>query len=167
MTTKLHSLKFLAIGIATLLTASCGSKKSAPSGQNMIARMQVEEPIPGVCDNDNVLALSIMSFMDPAAIDAKCAISEEEMADQLNEELQFLKENPDFKGEGMMSIIVNCEGEAVKISVDNESKSPELDAQILAIFKTFTSWEPGTYNSKPVDSVQLFSYRVKDGVLEM
>lgn len=119
--------------------------------------MEVKEPIPGVCDNENVLALSLMSLLDPSSKDAKCSVSEPEMEKKLNKEVTFLKENPDFTGKGMVSIIVNCKGEAVKCEIDNKSESSELDAQILAVFKTFTSWKAGSVDGTPVDCVQLFS----------
>jgi len=167
MKTLLNASKiFICVfGISTL--AACSAKKPA-AGSHMVARMEVKEPIPGVCDNDNVLALSIMSLMNPEiATDAKCALSEAEMAKKLNAEVAFLKQNPDFNGKGMISMIISCTGEAVQISVSNKSGSPELDAQILAVFNTFTSWQAGKYQGKPVDSSQLFSYTIKDGVLSM
>jgi len=155
----------LVLGISTL--AACTSKKPA-AGSHMVARMEVKEPIPGVCDNNNVLALSIMSLMNPEiATDAQCALSEPQMVKKLNEEVAFLKENPEFNGNGMIGIIVSCRGEAVQVSISNKSSSPELDEQILAVFKTFTSWEAGKYQGKPVDSSQLFSYTIKEGVLTM
>jgi len=51
----------------------------------------------------------------------------------------------------------------VQCKIDNETSSPELDAQILSVFKTLTSWTVGTYNGTPVDNIQLESYTVKDG----
>lgn len=172
MKTLLQTAKFLALGLGLFISASCASKNQAsnkiPAGnQKMVAIMEVKEPIDGVCDNDKVYALEIMSILDPTTTNAECAVSKAQMEKKLNEEVVFLKDNPKFKGEGMLSIIVNCKGEVVRCEIDNKSKSPEFDAQILAVFKTFISWTAGTFDGKPVDSVQLFSYSVKDGVLEM
>lgn len=158
--------KILTFSMLVFLSASCASKKPPKSGVS-VARMEVKEPIPGVCDNENVMALSLMSFLDKNAIDAKCALSEAEMEKKLNDNIPFLKENPDFEGKGMVGMIVNCVGEVVQCKIDIVSGNVELDNQILKVFNTFTSWQAGSHYGKPVDSVQLFSYNIAEGKITM
>ncbi len=123
--------------------------------------MEVKEPIEGVCDNDNVLVLS--PVFGKGQVEAVCTVSEDEMEVMLNEKVQFLKDNPDFEGKGMMQFVINCKGEVCRCQIDNESGSEELDSQIIAVFKTFKDWKAGTYNGKAVDSMVLISYTFKEG----
>jgi uncharacterized ParB-like nuclease family protein len=139
MTTHLQTTKFLTLGLGLFLLGSCASRKPA-SNQMMVATMEVKEPIEGVCDNDKVYALSIMSMMNPeSATDATCSMTEDEMQKRLNEEVAFLRENPNFNGKGMVGMIINCKNEMVQCRISNKTESEVLDAQILAVFKTFLS----------------------------
>lgn len=42
-----------------------------------------------------------------------------------------------------------------------KTKDPELDSQLMAVFKTLGNWESGKLNEKNVDSTQLFSFKIK------
>lgn len=48
--------------------------------------------------------------------------------------------------------------------MDNETKSKELDAQIVAVLNTMGEWKPGKLNGSEVDSAFLFSFKIKKGV---
>jgi hypothetical protein len=72
-----------------------------------------------------------------------------------------------YNDKGMVSIIINCKGEVVQCKIDNKSKSPILDQQVVNVFKTLTSWKPGKLNGKDVDSMRLWSFEVKNGKIKL
>lgn len=126
----------------------------------LVARMEVKEDIPGICDKNEVYAL-FPGF--GGQVEAVCPVSNNELLNQLNA-LPYLKENPKCKGEGMVGIIINCSGKVVKCDIDNKTGIDELDKQILDVFNNIDKqWTSGTLNGKKVDSSQLFSYKIKKG----
>jgi len=129
--------------------------------QQMIARAEIKEPIDGICDIKNVYVL--FSMLDKAQIDAVCTVPDSTIESRLNNEVEFIKEKPKYKDKGMINIIINCKGEVVQCKIDNKSKSPILDEQVLNVFKTLTSWKAAKLNNKDVDSLRLWSYEVKNG----
>ncbi len=164
MKTKRQFLTAFAILLgSSLLLQSCSSKKGSAKG--MVARMEVKEPIEGVCDNNNVLVL--MSFMDAKQIEAKSPVSQEKVAEKIQATSVFLKNNPDFNGKGVVSCIINCNGELVQVSMSNASESTELDEEVMAVFREQKQWTPGTYYGTPVDNVQLISFEVENGVISI
>lgn len=128
-----------------------------------IAKLEVKEPIEGVCDQNEVYSL-FPSF--DGQVEAVCPISEDEILDRLNKEVTFLKENPKFKGKGMIGLIINCKGEVVKCEMDNKTSSKELDKQIEDVFNSLGKWKAGTLNGKKVDSSMLFSFKIKKGKIK-
>ncbi len=128
----------------------------------LVAKMEVKEDIPGICDKNEVYAL-FPSF--EGQIEAICPLSETEIANKLNTELQFLKDNPKYKDKGMVSLIINCSGQVVQCRMGVETKSPELDYQILAVFNNLQNWKPGKLYEKEVDSSILYSFKIKKGIL--
>lgn len=154
-------ITLLTIATGSLITQSCSSSKGG--AKNMVARMEVKEPIEGVCNNDNVLVL--MSFMDAKQIKAKGPVSDEEIAAKIQANSTFLKDNPEFTGKGVVSCIINCKGELVRVSMSNESESTELDEEVMAVFREQKQWTPGTYYGTPVDNVQLIRFEVENGVI--
>lgn len=159
MFSKRCSITFFGLGLLALL-AACGSSKNS-SMNDLVARMEVKSPIEGVCDNTNVIA--VLPFPGNAQVEAKPAKSEEEIAKELNEKVVFLKDKPDYEDKGMVRLIVNCKGEMVQCAIDNKTQSPELDAQIVAVFASLTGWKAGSVRQKPVDTVVLYSFTIKDG----
>lgn len=125
-----------------------------------VARMEVKEPIHGICDKDEVYAL-FPGFGGQE--EAVCPVSKDEILKRLNSEVQFLKDNPKFGGKGMIGVIINCKGEVVQCKMDNKTKSPELDKQIEAVFNSLGEWKAGKLNEKDVDSSKLFSFKIKNG----
>lgn len=144
--------KFLSICIICLgsLTASA----------QFVAKMEVKEDIPGLCDKNEVYAL-FHSFKGQE--DAVCPLTEEEILKRLNEEVSFLKDNPKYKDKGMIGMIINCKGEVVQCKMDNKTRSPELDKQIETVFNSLGVWKTGKLNGKAVDSLKLFSFTIKKG----
>jgi len=130
----------------------------------MVARAEIKEKIEGICDIKNVYTLFPM-FGDQ--VEAVCAVPDSAIEGKLNREVQFLKDNPKYKDKGMVSIIINCKGEVVQCKIDNETKSPVLDEQIVNVFKTLTSWKAGKLNGKEVDSLKLWSFEIKKGILTL
>jgi len=125
-----------------------------------VARMEVKEPIPGVCDNKNVYAL--LPGLT-GQVEAKCPVTNEEILERLNKEVTFLHDKPKFRGEGMVSLIINCKGQLVQCEMDNKTKDSELDKQIVAVFNSLGEWKSGTYDIINVDSVVLMSFEIKKG----
>jgi len=137
---------------------------SFASTAQFVAKVQMKDSIEGICDHDNVY--SLFDGFD-GQVSAECSVSKNQMEKQLNEELTFLKEHPKFKGKGMIGFFINCEGEVVQCDIDNETGKPELDAEILRIFQTYTEWKHGTFNGKAVDTHELFSYEIKKGKIRL
>lgn len=141
--------------LSILFLALCYSS----SGQ-FIARMQVKEPIPGLCDQKNVYAL-FPGFKGQQ--EAVCPVSKDVILQRLNNEVKFLQKNPQYEDKGMIGLIINCKGEVVQCKMDNKTRSRELDAQIEAVFNSLGQWEAGKLKRKPVDTSKLFSFVIKDG----
>jgi hypothetical protein len=128
-----------------------------------VAKMEVKEIIPGLCDMHEVYAL----FPVSGQVEAPCPVTNEEIEKRLNSEVTYIKENPKYKGDGMVSLIINCKGVVVQCKMDNKTKSEELDKQIVAVFNSLGTWKAGTLNGKEVDSVRLFSFSIKKGVFKL
>lgn len=130
------------------------------------AKVQVDEPIEGLCDKKNVYA---MFAMFDGQVEMKCDLDQAAIEEKLNAELPFLAANPKFKSKKhvMLNVWVNCKGELVWCAMDGngESGSAELDEQIVAVFKSLTGWKPATMNGRPVDSMKIWGMEVKNGKL--
>ena len=144
--------------ILTLLIGCIGVTASA----QFVAKMEVKEDIPGICDKNEVYAL-FTSF--DGQDEAICPISKDEILKRLNSEIQFLKDNPKYKDKGMIGLIINCRGEVIKSKMDNKTKNTELDKQIEAVFNSLGEWKAGKLNGKNIDSSRLFSFKIKKGVI--
>ena len=142
--------------ILIILTSIFGMNVSA----QFVAKMEVKEDIPGICDKNEVYAL-FPSF--DGQIEAVCPVSKEEILKRLNTEVTFLKENPKYKDKGMIGLIINCKGEVIRCEMDNNTKNLELDKQIEKVFNTLGIWKAGKLNGKEVDSSRLFSFNIKKG----
>jgi len=135
------------------------------SMNNIIARMEVKEPIQGVCNNAYVIA--ILPLPGNGQISAKASKSDEEITLALNSKVSFLKDKTDYEDKGMVSLIINCKGELVRCEIDNKTKSPELDNQIVAVFAEMKMWTPGKINNSPVDTVVLYSFTILNGKITL
>lgn len=150
---KIYSLmKSLLVIVLMLFACTTASAQ-------FVAKMEIIEPIEGLCSQQNVYALLPLKGQEEAV----CPLSKEEVQNRLNKEVAFLKENPAHSDKGMVSLIINCKGEVVKCEMDNKTKSPELDEQIVAVFNTLGSWKPGKLKGKKVDSVHLLSFTLANG----
>jgi hypothetical protein len=125
-----------------------------------VAKVEVREPIQGLCNDKEVYTLFPM-FGDQK--EAVCPLSKEEITRRLDSAVTFLKDNPKFKDKGMVNIWINCKGEVVKCEMDNKTKDATLDMQIVAVFAALGKWEAGRLNGKPVDSLRLYSFEIKKG----
>ena len=125
-----------------------------------VARVEVKEDIPGICNKNEVYALFPML---EGQVEAECPMTDEEILKRLNAEVAFLKENPKYSDKGMIGLFINCEGKVVKCEMDNNTKSPELDKQIEAVFNSLGEWKAGKLNGEEVDSSILFSFKIKNG----
>jgi len=139
-----------------LLTSVFGLTASA----QFVARMEVKEDIPGICDKNEVYAL-FPSLK--GQVEAVCPLSKDEILQKLNADVSFLKDNPHYKGNGMIGLVINCKGEVVQCKMDNKTKIIELDKQIEAVFNSLGSWQAGKLNGKEVDTSRLFSFKIKNG----
>ncbi len=158
------TLLFPLIVLGSLFMISCSSTK--PTGfSNMVATMQVDEPIPGVCNNSRVI--SILPFPGNGQVKALAPMSDEEIENQLNSKVTFLKEKDDYNDKGMVNLIVNCEGKMVRCEIDNKTKSPELDLQIVAVFAQLKQWKAGTLNGESIDTSVLYSFTIENGQIHL
>ena len=121
--------------------------------------MDLKEPIEGLCNQKEVYALLPMKGQQKA----ECPLSKEEVRRKLQQEVAFLKEQPQHNDKGMVNLIINCRGEVVQCMIDIKTKSSELDAQIVSVFKSLGDWKPGKLNGKKVDSSYLWSFTIVDG----
>jgi hypothetical protein len=130
------------------------------SHAQLVAREEMKVKIEGICDNENVYVL--YNGWD-GQVEAKCSLSKDSIQNLLNK-VDFLKNNPNFKGKGMASVYINCKGEPIGWKISGNTNS-ELDKQLLEVFKSLTEWSVGKLNKINVDSVQLISYKIKKGKL--
>lgn len=150
--------------ISIFLIISCTTTKHN-SLNNMVARMEVKKPIKGVCDNTNVIA--ILPLPGNGQVTAQAPKTNEELTKELNSEVNFLKDKPDYQDKGMVNLIVNCKGELVRCEIDNKTKSPELDSQIVAVFAKMKKWTAGKVKNNAVDTVVLYSFTIKNGKITL
>ncbi len=155
---KVAIFPFLFFGFA--MVSSCSSTKKT-GVSNMVATMQVDEPIPGVCDNSRVIA--ILPFPGNGQVKAQAPLTDQEIEEELNANVSFLSDKPDYMDKGMVNLVVNCKGKMVRCQIDNKTKNPELDQQIVAVFAKLEEWEAGTINGKPVDTSVLYSFEIENG----
>ena len=127
----------------------------------MVARMEVKEPISGVCDNANVIV--VLPLPGNGQVKAKAPKTDEEITLELNSKVNFLKDKPDYEDKGMVNLIINCKGELVRCEIDNKTKSPVLDSEIVAVFAEMKKWTAGTINGKAIDTVELYSFTISLG----
>jgi hypothetical protein len=131
-----------------------------------VARREIKDSdsINNLCNKNDVFAMFPMFKGQEEAV---CPVSREEINKRLNE-IPWLKENEKAEDEGMVNIIINCKGEVVHCAIDNKTKSPELDAQIVAVFKGLgDTWKPAKLNKKEVDSSTLWSFKIKKGKISL
>ncbi|MEN8249941.1 MAG: hypothetical protein ABFS32_13490 [Bacteroidota bacterium] len=146
----------------TILTLLLSIFFTGLSYGQFVAKMEVKEPIPGICNDKNVIA--ILPF--DGQKEAVCPITEDEITERLNQ-IEFLKQNPKHKDKGMIGLIINCKGEVVQCKMDNETKSLELDKQIEEVFNNLGEWKPGKLNGKKVDTSKLYSFKISKGKITL
>jgi hypothetical protein len=129
-----------------------------------VARMEVKEPIKGICDEKNVYVVFSM-FKDQE--EAKCPLSKNEITKRLNAEVIFLKDSSTYQDKGMVNTIINCSGEVVKCEMDNKTKNSDLDQQIVAVFNSLGKWKPGKIKGEKVDTSRLWSFEIKNGQISI
>ena len=156
--------KLFISSLAFISLFACSTARKGTTG-NMLAIMQVDKPIPGVCDNSKVVA--ILPIGGNAQVEAQAPLTDEELTKKLNSEVEFLKNKPDYNDRGMVNLIVNCRGKMVRCEIDNKTQSPELDQQIVDVFSTMVDWKAGTVNGQPVDTSVLYSFKIKNGVISL
>ena len=130
-----------------------------------VAKMEMKVAVEGVCNKNEVYAL--FPSLD-GQDEAVCSTNNEGIEKKINSEVKFLKENKKFKSKkGIISLIINCKGEVIKCEMDNTTGNKELDKQLEELFNSLGDWKPGKLDGKSVDSVQLFSFKIKKGVLKL
>ncbi len=139
-----------------VFTLFCGLTASA----QFVAKMEVKEDIPGICDKNEVYAM-FPNFQGQE--EAVCPVTKDEILKRLNTEVTFLKDKPKYKDKGMIGLIINCKGELVQCKMDNKTQSTELDKQIEAVFNSLGVWKAGKLNGKEVDTSKLYSFEIKNG----
>lgn len=127
-----------------------------------VAKMELKEPVKGLCSNEVYALLPLDGQKAPV-----CLTSRDELLKKLNNEVIYFKDSANYEDKGMVSIIINCKGEAVKCEMDNKTRHKELDDQIIAVFSTLTKWAPGKIKKKDVDCVNLWSFQIKNGQISI
>lgn len=127
--------------------------------------MQVDEPISGVCDNSNVIA--VLPIPGNGQLEAIGSLSDEQIQKKLNEEVTFLADKPGYRDKGMVRLIISCRGQLVQCVIDNKTQYPELDQQIVAVFSQLDEWQAGSINGRSVDTVKLYSFEIKNGIITL
>ncbi|OQP65386.1 hypothetical protein A3860_17115 [Niastella vici] len=138
-------------------------KLSGLSAQ-FVAKVEVKEPIQGLCNDKEVYSPFPMFKGQKQAV---CAVTDEEIVKRLDSGATFLKDNPKTKDKGMVGLWINCKGEMVKCEMDNKTKDATLDSQIVAVFSALGKWEAGSIDGKPVDTYRLFSFEIKKGKIAL
>lgn len=131
----------------------------------IVARMAVEEPIPGVCDNSNVFI--ILPIPGNGQENAVCSKTEEQILSDLKSKLTYLNDKPNYTDSTSLTLIINCEGDLVQNKIGVASQSPELDQQILSVFEGLKKWVPGKIRGKKVDTVELIKVKIINGILSL
>lgn len=128
--------------------------------------VMLRKAVPGMCiPSKKVLELY---NGNPDEIEPKCSMDKEELIANLNDDLKFLKDHPDFKGRGMVSVIINCEGKVIGWAEAVKSKNSELNDEILSyLIQQDFEWKAGQYKEEPIDSVFSFSYQIIRGKLRL
>lgn len=127
----------------------------------MVAKMEVKEPIEGICNNEEVYAI-IPGLSNQK--EAKCPVSKDAILVRLHFRVDYIKKNPKHKDKGMIAVIINCKGEVVRCKMDQKTKSEELDKQIEKVFSELGDWEAAQVGGEDVDSVLLYSFKIKKGI---
>jgi len=143
-----------------LLTLFVTTALSATAAAQFVARLEVKEPIPGVCNNKEVYNLLPMF---KGQEEASCPVTKDEILARLNSEVTYLHDKPTYNDKGMIGLIINCQGEVVQCKMDNKTKDPALDAQIEKVFSTLGQWKAGRLKGKKVDTSRLFSFQIVNG----
>ncbi|MFD0975441.1 hypothetical protein [Salinimicrobium gaetbulicola] len=159
---KILTFTLIVFGLAIM--SSCSSTKNTGMN-NIIATMQVEEPIPGVCNNSRVIA--ILPFLQNGQVEAQAPLTDQEIEEQLNSNVHFLQDKPDYNDKGMVNLIINCKGQMVRCEIDNKTKSTELDQQLVAVFAKLEKWKAGSINGESVDTSVLYSFTIENGKIHL
>jgi hypothetical protein len=134
------------------------------SFSQFVARADIKEKVEGICDKKNVYALLAMFKGQKEAV---CSVEDPAIEQILNDSVQFIKNNPGYNDKGMVSLIINCRGEVVQCKIDNKTKSPVLDEQVVHVFKLLLSWKAGKLDGTDVDSIKLWSFEIKNGKIKL
>ncbi len=126
-----------------------------------VAKMEVKEPIPGVC-NDKEVYVMFPSFKGQEQ--AVCPVSKDSILKRLNAEIPFLKDHPGYNDKAMIGLVINCKNQVVQCKMDNKTKSTDLDKQIELVFNSLGEWKAGKLNGKPVDTSNLFIFKIINGL---
>jgi len=125
----------------------------------MVGRMQVKTKIDGICDEKNVYVF----LGQEGQMEATPPVSKKEIQDRLNKDAVYLKDSVNYNDKGMVSIIVNCKGEMVQCEIDNKTRHPELDQQIVNTFKSLGNWTAAELRGRRVDNATLWSFNIVNG----
>ncbi len=129
-------------------------------------RVLLRKAVPGMCFPAKQVIEPYNG--NPDEVEPVCSVTKEELIELLNNDLQFLKNNPEFKGRGMISVVINCEGKVISWAEVVKSRNKELNEEILAfLVKQDFDWEPGKYKEETIDSVYSFSYQIIRGKLRL
>lgn len=125
-----------------------------------VAKMEVKEPIKGLCNPQDVYVVFPMNKNQKEAV---CPVSNKEIMSRLDTAVTYLKDSVGYEDKGMLNLIINCKGEVVKCEMDNKTKNPTLDAQIVAVFNSLGKWKPAKMNGDAINTSRLWSFTITKG----
>ncbi len=131
------------------------------SFSQLVGEMQMDEYIEGLCKQKVYVLFNGFEKQK----EAKCLLTDEEIAKIINNKVTFLKDKLKFRSKGMISVYINCKGEPIGWRLSIKTKSKELDDQLLEAFKSLNKWESGVLNGKKVDTEEFISFKIKKGKL--
>lgn len=131
------------------------------SQAQLIATVELKEPVEGMCAETMYALFSGFDGQQQPT----CSLSDEELVQLMNEEIEYLKTHPKAKGKGVMGLFINCDGEVIQTSSGLEDSDSELSNQIEQFLMEHGEWEPGTFNDENVDCSELISIKIKKGVI--
>ncbi len=130
----------------------------------LVAKMELKQPIEGLCGNQDVYVPLPMYKNQKSAV---CPVSKGEITKRLNAEVSWLKDSANYNDKGMVRLIINCKGEMLQCTMDNITRNADLDDQIVAVFNSLGKWKPGTINGKTVNTAKLWSFKIVNGKIEI
>ena len=150
---------FLSLLLLSLFTFGTAQQAKAQKAKNLILTM---DTIEGLCDTISTLP-QLAYFLGLAP---ESPVSINAVQARFNANCSYLKDNPKTKGEGYISLYVNCEGELLGLEMGEKKKiAPELEKQMLDVVRNLGEWKPLEGETEKQDGFYMYRFRIKKGIV--